>query len=149
MDIQKLADDRSRSLDAYVPMATTEDGPGVSVLQDNAKQVLSDATTLLTTFEMELTNYTPETPADMLTQVLVLSDYYHGHALDEGSDAEAVVRLLIGRLLEGLVNMAGRESSPIFDGYFIASHTWAGRIAELKKPVTAKARPEPFVVRVN
>lgn len=48
----------------------------------------------------------------MLTQVLVLSGYFRGHALD----AHILVRLLIGSLLEGLINMAGKDSSPISVG---------------------------------
>jgi hypothetical protein len=132
-------------LDALSPRAVMKDGARVVCLKANAQQVLSDATFLLTAFEQELTHYTPETPADMLTQMLVLSSYFNGHALDEGSDAEKVVRLLISRLLEGLFNLAGRDSSPVFEGYFVESTIWAHRLGDLERPLSAQPGPEPFV----
>jgi hypothetical protein len=151
LDLQKLADARTHALDAFGPKAVSEDdGLPLDLQRSNAQQVLSDATSLLTALEQELGSYTPETPADMLTQILVISEYFHAHALDdEDSTAHFVVKLLIGRLLEGLINLAGRDSSPIFDGYFLECHTWAGRVAELKKPVSAVPGREPVVVRVS
>jgi hypothetical protein len=76
---------------------------------------------------------------------MTLASYYHGHALEEGSDAETVVRLLLGRVMEGLINLAGPDSCPIYEGYFMESYVWSNRVAQLAKPVVTKLRQEPFV----
>jgi hypothetical protein len=132
LQIQRVADERSLALSKLPQNDLDADGASFGVLADNASRVCSDAGFLVHTFEQELTAYVPETPADMLSQMLVLAEYFHAHQLEEGSDAETVVRLLIGRLLEGLVHIAGAENSPLFDGYFNPRYTWPGRLAETR-----------------
>ena len=105
--IQKQADERAIYLRSLDPKSQDFDGAMLGVLADNAQQVCSDAGFLVHTYEQELTAYEPEAPEEMLTQMLVICEYFHSHELAEGSDAETVVRLLLGRELGGLVGMVG------------------------------------------
>lgn len=141
--VQALADARNTALLKRKQTDLDDNGTMIGVLADHAERVSSDAAHLIHAYEQELTAYVPETPADMLTQVLVLSDYFHSHELKDGNAAETVVRQLIGRLLEGLVGLAGRHSSPIYDDYFNQSHTWPARVAAVENPVILTSRKEP------
>lgn len=133
LQLQKLADGRSVFLRKQPPDTKDHNGTQFDVLATNAEQVCSDAGFLLHTFEQELTAYVPETPADMLTQALVLASYYNDNMIVEGECTDTVVRLLIGRLLEGLIKLAGPDSSPLYDGYFNPRHTWSGRVKEVRQ----------------
>ncbi len=138
----QLAEDRVALLKSYGEDKMVEGGTGLFALITNAERVSKDAHNLRSAFELEMATHVPETVADVLAQVLVVADYFHCWALDSGNDGERLVRLMLGRIVEGLRLMAGENATAASEVYGSDTWHWGHQVKEVADPL-----PGPIVNR--
>jgi len=135
-----LAEDRIEQLQAYGEDKYVEGGPSLFVLISNAQRVSKDAHNLRSAFELEMASHVPETVPEILAQMLIVADYFHCWSLESGTDGERLVRLMLGRIVEGLRRLAGEKSTAAADVYGSEQWHWDHFIKEIQDPV-----PGPIV----
>lgn len=140
--LMAACDRRVEELKKFDPYDVFEGGAAVHIHTSNAEKLCADACYMRSALEEELTLHLPQTPADVLTFALVIAYHLHGFDQEPGSASERTVRLLLGRILEGLPKMTDDSAAAALEVYsHDSAYLWPARVAEVEGPLPGQVLP--------
>lgn len=140
--LMAACDRRVEELRKFDPYDEIEGGAAIHVHKDNAEKLCGDACLMRSALEAELTMHVPQTPADLLTFALVIAYHLHGFDQEPGSASERTVRLLLGRILEGLPKMADDTAAAALEVYaHDSAYLWPERVKAVEGPLPGPVVP--------
>lgn len=95
-----------------------------------AKHLHDDAFYVSIGLERQIAAELPSSVEDLTTQMLVFAGNYLDHRPpEEGCEMDTLHRLIVTRMLEGLLKLSGCDASPIAKYYLGQRWFWSDRIA--------------------